>query len=120
MITHTELQQQSCQPLLHSAMPDEIAAALEALTNWKIENGQLVRTFAFKNYHQTLDFVNKIADIIHHEDHHPELVITYNRCIVRYITHSVNDRKGGLSNNDFVCAAKVDAVFTTCFAAKHD
>jgi 4a-hydroxytetrahydrobiopterin dehydratase len=64
------------------------------------------RTFRFKNYYQTLAFVNALAWIAHGEDHHPELEVGYNRCLVRYSTHAV----GGLSENDFICAAKIDAL----------
>ncbi|MEK0429712.1 MAG: hypothetical protein RL001_2239 [Pseudomonadota bacterium] len=107
----------SCRHLEQAASDAEIAAALLVLTDWMVENGKLVRTFRFRDYHQTLAFVNAIADIIHREDHHPELVVSYNRCIVRYDTHSVNGGKGGLSENDFICAAKIDDVFSRTFPA---
>jgi len=107
----------SCRHLEQPASDAEIAAALLVLTDWMVENGKLVRTFRFRDYHQTLAFVNAIADIIHREDHHPELVVSYNRCIVRYDTHSVNGGKGGLSENDFICAAKIDDVFSRTFPA---
>ena len=66
----------------------------------------LRREFTFKQYYETMAFVNALAYIAHQEDHHPELTITYNRCIVRYDTHTVN----GLSENDFICAAKINAL----------
>ena len=69
-------------------------------------NGAIEKTFTFKNYHETMAFVNALAWIAHTEDHHPDLVVTYNRCIVRFTTHSV----GGISINDFICAAKADAL----------
>jgi 4a-hydroxytetrahydrobiopterin dehydratase len=84
---------------------------LAALSDWSLVDGFIQREFRFKNYYQTLAFVNAIAYVIHAEDHHPELSVSYNRCLVRYNTHSVNDDKGGLSENDFICAAKIDAVF---------
>jgi CRP-like cAMP-binding protein len=49
-------------------------------------------------------FVNAIANLIHEQDHHPELLVGYNYCTVRYNTHSVNNGKGGISENDFICA----------------
>lgn len=118
-MTHIELQQQSCQHQIAGATQTEIAAALAVLTSWKVEHEHIVRQFDFKNYHQTLEFVISIAPIIHQEDHHPELVITYNRCIIRFNTHSVDNGKGGLSHNDFICAAKIDAVFEEKFLAKN-
>ena len=119
MMTHTALQQQSCQHQILAATHDEIAAALLVLPLWKIENDFIVRTFNFKNYYQTLEFINSIAAIIHHEDHHPEILMTYNRCTVRFNTHSVNNGKGGLSLNDFICAAKIDAIFEEKFFANN-
>jgi len=107
----------SCRHLEQAASDAEIAAALLVLTDWMVENGKLVRIFRFRDYHQTLAFVNAIAEIIHHEDHHPELVVSYNRCLVRYDTHSVNGGKGGLSENDFICAVKIDDVFSRTFPA---
>ncbi len=102
----------SCRHREQAASDAQTAAALATLIDWTVENGQLVRTFRFADYHQTLAFVNAIAEIIHREDHHPELTVSYNRCIVRYDTHSVNGGKGGLSENDFICAAKIDDVFS--------
>jgi len=94
------------------ALPDaDIRTALATLPDWKVEGGKLMRSFDFKDYYQTLAFVNAIAWIIHAEDHHPDLTVNYNRCVARFDTHSVNGGKGGLSINDFICAAKVDAVF---------
>jgi len=65
------------------------------------------RQFEFGDYYETMAFVNAVAWIAHGEDHHPDLQVGYNRCTVRYSTHAV----GGLSRNDFICAARVDAVF---------
>jgi 4a-hydroxytetrahydrobiopterin dehydratase len=70
------------------------------------DNTSISRTFRFKNYYQTLAFVNALAWIAHGEDHHPDLEVGYNRCLVRYSTHAV----GGLSENDFICAARIDAL----------
>ncbi len=114
----TELLRRRCRHLEQAASEAEVAAALAILTDWAIDNSRLVRTFRFADYHQTLAFVNAMAEVVHREDHHPELVVTYNRCIVRYDTHSVNGGKGGLSENDFICAAKIDEVFSqTSFAS---
>jgi 4a-hydroxytetrahydrobiopterin dehydratase len=76
----------------------------------------IVRQFDFKNYYATLAFVNAIAYVIHAEDHHPELLVTYNKCTIKFNTHSVNNGRGGLSINDFICAAKVDALFEQSFS----
>lgn len=66
----------------------------------------LTRTFTFKNYYETMSFVNAVAWIAHREDHHPDMEVSYKRCVVRYSTHAV----GGLTDNDFICAAKANAL----------
>lgn len=73
---------------------------------WQFEASEntLVRVFRFKDFHQTMDFVNQMAAIIHAEDHHPELQITYSQCRVSFNTHTVR----GITENDFICAAKID------------
>ena len=80
----------------------------EIHADWSsIEDGKgIQRTFRFKNYYQTIAFVNALAWVAHAEDHHPDLAVGYNRCTVNYSTHSV----GGLSENDFICAARIDAL----------
>ncbi len=111
MVTRADLLQAACRHRTDGASEQEIQAALAVLNDWRVEGGKLVRSFSFRDYHQTLAFVNAIAEVIHREDHHPELIVSYNRCAVRYDTHSVNGGKGGLSDNDFICAAKIDDVF---------
>jgi 4a-hydroxytetrahydrobiopterin dehydratase len=83
---------------------DKISEMSGALPGWVVKDGALGKTFNFKNYYETIAFVNAIAWVAHHEDHHPDLEVGYNRCKVTYSTHSV----GGLSENDFICAAKVE------------
>ncbi len=80
---------------------------LKQLKGWILEDGKLVKVYPFGNYHQTMAFVNALAWISHREDHHPDLEVGYNKCRVTYWTHAV----GGLSENDFICAAKCDALF---------
>lgn len=94
----------------------EIAAQLQALEEWALTDGCLAKAFSFRNYHQTIAFVHALADVVHAEDHHPELLVTYNRCTVKFNTHSVNHGQGGISINDFICAAKIDRVFQQSFA----
>jgi len=87
----------------------QITAQLTVLDQWTLDAGALARTYRFKNYYETLAFVNALAYVIHREDHHPELRVTYNQCGVRFNTHSVN----GISENDFISAAKADAIYAT-------
>jgi 4a-hydroxytetrahydrobiopterin dehydratase len=85
---------------------DEARGLLAQIDGWTLDDDakQIGRTFEFKNYYRTMAFVNAVAWIAHVEDHHPDMEVGYNRCSVRFSTHSV----GGLSENDFICAAKID------------
>lgn len=104
----TTLDAQHCQPRTGTPLSaDEARALLQQLDGWTLAEKLISKTFAFKNYYETMAFVNAVAWMTHREDHHPDLQVGYNRCRVEYSTHSV----GGLSENDFICAAKVDALF---------
>lgn len=96
-----------CKPC-EGGMPalDAEAAAnlLEALAGWALVGQKLEKTFVFKNHYETMAFVNAIAWVSHREDHHPELAVGYKYCRVSYWTHAI----GGLSENDFICAAKLE------------
>ena len=78
----------------------------EQALGWRLIDGALEKTFSFKNYHETIGFVNAVAFIANTEDHHPDLAVSYGRCSVRFNTHDVN----GISVSDFFCASKVDAL----------
>ena len=110
-MTDTSLTKRRCVPCEGGVAPLTAATAqamLGQLDGWTIVAGALSKTYAFKNYHETMAFVNASAWISHREDHHPDLALGYNTCTVSYITHAI----GGLSDNDFICAAKIDALFT--------
>ena len=78
----------------------------EQALGWRLIDGSLEKTFAFKNFHETMGFVNAVAFIANAEDHHPDLALSYGKCTVRLNTHDVN----GISISDFFCASKVDAL----------
>lgn len=84
----------------------EVARLLAALEGWEHREGRIGKTFRFKNYFRTMAFVNATAWISHRENHHPDLEVSYNTCRVTYRTHAI----GGLSENDFICAARIDAL----------
>jgi 4a-hydroxytetrahydrobiopterin dehydratase len=86
----------------------QIDEHLHALPGWKFVDGKIVKTYSFKNYYETIAFVNVVAAISHVTDHHPDLSVHYNRCIVSYNTHDVEQGKGGISTNDFICAARIE------------
>jgi 4a-hydroxytetrahydrobiopterin dehydratase len=104
----TDLQNQQCKGL--EGQPpmsaEQIEAHLARMTGWAQVDGAIERSFHFRDFHQTMAFVNALAWIAHAQDHHPELRLGYDRCVVRFNTHSV----AGISINDFICAAKVDAL----------
>ncbi len=107
----SDLAHQQCIERKTALTADSLPQWLALTPGWQLEDGKLCRTFAFKNYYQTLAFVNALAAMVHKQDHHPELTITYNQCVVRYDTHSVNEGRGGLSESDFICAARADAIY---------
>jgi 4a-hydroxytetrahydrobiopterin dehydratase len=116
MINRADLLVKKCVHREMALTDGEVADYLSATDGWDAQQNRIVKTFEFRNFYETLAFVNAIAYVIHTENHHPELAITYNRCIVQFNTHSVNGGRGGLSENDFICAAKVDAVFRLTFS----
>jgi len=104
----TDLATRHCQPL--EGQPPmtaaEVTAQLSCAAGWALVDGAIQKRYDFADYHRTMAFVNAVAWVAHVEDHHPDLAVSYNRCTVRFSTHSV----GGISVNDFICAAKVDAL----------
>lgn len=96
-----------CEGGVPPLTPEQINTYLGQVKGWELSNGAISKTYQFKNYYETMAFVNATAWISHREDHHPDLEVGYNRVTVRYITHAI----GGLSENDFICAAKIDALF---------
>jgi 4a-hydroxytetrahydrobiopterin dehydratase len=93
-------------PALTEAQARELLPQLDA--HWKLApDGKSIQAqFNFRNYWQTTAFVNAVAWIAHQEDHHPDITFGYKTCTITYNTHAI----GGLSDNDFICAAKVDAL----------
>ena len=104
----SNLLSQRCQALEGGApMSDAIVQDhLAQVSGWHLKEGAIEKTYSFKNYFETIAFVNALAWICNTEDHHPDLLVSYSRCVVRFKTHSVR----GISINDFICAAKADAL----------
>ena len=90
--------------------PTEIVKRLADLSGWKLSGDgadvAIERTYTFADYHETMAFVNALAFVAHSLDHHPDLSVHYDRCVVRFSTHSVQ----GISETDFECAARADAL----------
>ena len=108
----TALRDRHCRALASgtpSLTPEQAIALLAQLDPaWRIaEDGKsLRRAFGFKDFHRTMAFLNAVAWIANAEDHHPDFEAGYNYCRMTFSTHSI----GGLSENDFICAAKIDAL----------
>jgi len=108
--TVCDLANKRCKPCEGGVPPltaQEAEELLKNLPGWQLQGNEITRTYQFKNYYETMAFVNATAWISHREDHHPDLLVGYNKCEARYTTHAIN----GLSENDFICAAKLDALF---------
>ena len=101
--------EKKCKPRLSGDKPlsiNEVNSMLKQINKWETndQGTVLYHVFRFKNYYETIAFVNALAWIAHQEDHHPDIEVSYNQCLVNFSTHSI----GGLSENDFICAAKID------------
>jgi 4a-hydroxytetrahydrobiopterin dehydratase len=107
-----KLSERRCKPCEGGVAPLSLAKARRALSQlsgeWQlIEKGNAIRReFKFHDFYHTMSFVNALAHIANIEDHHPDLEVGYNYCRVRYSTHAI----GGLSDNDLICAAKIDRI----------
>jgi len=106
----TDLATKKCVPC-EGGMPPLTAAKAKTLAGklhkgWTLskDGKSLRRALKFKDFYRTMSFVNALAHIANTEDHHPDLEVGYNYCRITFSTHSI----GGLSSNDFICAAKVD------------
>jgi 4a-hydroxytetrahydrobiopterin dehydratase len=88
--------------------PEEVTRLLGGLPGYKADMlvGSISKVYEFDDFYETMAFVNALAYVAHIEDHHPDLAVSYNRCAVTFTTHAI----GGLSENDFICAAKIEAL----------
>ena len=108
----SELTSQHCVPCEGGATPltrDQSQQLLKQLhTDWQLsdDNKSIRRIFKFKNFYHTMSFVNAVAHVANKEDHHPDLEVGYGNCNIKYNTHAID----GLSENDFICAAKIDVL----------
>ena len=95
-----------CEGGIPALTLDEAKKLQTQIPDWQLSDDakSIRREYSFKDFHHTMAFVNAVAWIAHREDHHPDLLVTWGKCEVRYWTHAID----GLSENDFICAAKVD------------
>ena len=105
-----ELARKKCVPCEGGVAPlgaDQVRPMLNGLQGWALDGKMIAKTYEFRNYFETMAFVNAAAWVSHREDHHPDMVVSWGKCRVSYLTHAID----GLSENDFICAAKLDALF---------
>jgi 4a-hydroxytetrahydrobiopterin dehydratase len=102
----TQLAGLHCTPGAPRLTAAEVAEHVRTLGEWSaVDNaGALEKTFAFADFHATIGFVNALAWMANREDHHPDLRVSYNRCVVTWSTHDA----GGITKNDVICAARTD------------
>ncbi len=98
--------EQRCEKVPSAMSPDVVRDHLSQGSGWREAGGAIEKSFAFAGWLETVAFVDALAWICHVEDHHPELSVGFGRCTVRLSTHSA----GGITRNDFICAAKADAL----------
>jgi 4a-hydroxytetrahydrobiopterin dehydratase len=108
----SELATRKCKPCeggvapLGRAEAEELLAQISSAWTLSEDARAIRREFTFRDFYRTMSFVNALAHIANIEDHHPDLEVGYSYCRVTYSTHAIR----GLSENDFVCAAKVDLI----------
>ena len=104
-----ELNKKKCVPC-EAGMPpmnrEEIEKYSKLVAGWGLKNGKLYRSFKFKDFKETLKFVNKVGEIAEKEGHHPDIYFTWGKCTIELYTHAIK----GLSENDFILAAKIDKI----------
>lgn len=98
----------ACEGGVPALTEAETAKYLQEVDGWKVseDHKSIHRRFQFKGFYKTMAFVNAIAWIANQEGHHPDMEVGYNYCQVKFTTHAID----GLSKNDFICAAKVNAL----------
>ena len=108
----TDLTTKKCVPCEGGTPPlseNEVNKLLPQVSNWTLEEGKVIRRFKFKNFREAIAFVNKVADLAESENHHPNIsIFGYRNVKLTFFTHAIN----GLSENDFIMAAKVDAIMS--------
>ena len=105
----SKLSERMCKPQSGGTPPlaqAKIDEYLRQVPGWEHSDGAIRKSYSFKNFYETMAFVNMVAWVAHREDHHPDMLVGYNKCKVAWSTHSV----GGISMNDLICAAKIESL----------
>lgn len=96
----------ACEGLTHPLSENQVQTLMPQVRDWQVENEatQIYKEYKFKDFYQTMAFINAVAWIANQENHHPDIEFGYNYCHITFMTHAIS----GLSQNDFICAAKID------------
>ena len=105
-VTLQDLAARTCKQNPSALGAGHVAAYLKVLPGWAQAGNAIEKTFKFKDFHQTMKFVNAVAAIANQQNHHPDLAVSYATCGVKFSTHSA----AGRTESDFMCAAKVEAI----------
>ncbi len=102
-----KFEEKKCKPCEGGTLPlteQETFENLKYINDWKLDGKKIKKSFRFVNFRQTMDFVNKVAELAEEEGHHPDMYVSYGSCEIILWTHAID----GLSENDFILAAKID------------
>jgi 4a-hydroxytetrahydrobiopterin dehydratase len=102
----SDLAKKSCDEKAKALGAAAVGRLVKVVKGWKVEGGELRKSFKFKDYYETMAFVNATAWVSNSQNHHPDLEVGYNEVVMRYSTHSA----GGLTENDFICAARIEGL----------
>ena len=107
-----KLDEQQCHEGAPALDADTVLAMLDQVPGWGVEGHHLASLFTFRDFHKTMAFVDALATMIHAQDHHPVLTVSFNHCKVSYTTHSAGNT---ISTNDFICAARANALYASLY-----
>ncbi|HEX8477946.1 MAG TPA: 4a-hydroxytetrahydrobiopterin dehydratase [Telluria sp.] len=102
------LNEQQCHEGAPAMTPEQVLATLPQVPGWGVEGHHLASVYTFRDFHETIAFVDALAAMIHEQDHHPVLTVSFNHCKVSYTTHSAGNT---ISSNDFISAARANAIY---------
>lgn len=103
------LSDERCAPVEKGSKPlsgGQAAALSKEVSGWSLKDGELEREYRFKGFEEAMEFVNRVASVASGQDHHPDILVSYNRVTLTLATHKI----GGLTRNDFIVAAKIDSL----------
>ena len=104
-----DLTKKKCVPCEGGVLPLDFVSVtklLQQVSGWSLKNGHLFKEFKFEKFAESIDFVNKVANIAESEGHHPDFAVHFRNVEMEIWTHAIN----GLSENDFILAAKIDKI----------